>query len=63
MQPMADHDSLLSDLKLSPIVLAALESRGFNRLDQLRPLSNIQILTIPNVGGKSYRLILAALGR
>jgi hypothetical protein len=54
---------MLSNLNLNPVVLAALESRGFHRVDDLRLLSNVQILSIPNVGGASYKRILAALGR
>lgn len=55
--------ALLRNLKLSPVVLAALEAHGFHRIDDLRPLNNIQILSIPNVGGASYKQILTALGR
>lgn len=60
---MADPNPYLHELKLNPVALAELQSHGYYRLDDLRPLSNVQILRIPNVGGKSYKRILAALGR
>lgn len=60
---MAEENPSLRDLKLNPVVVVELESHGYHRLDDLRPLSNVQILRIPNVGGKSFKRILAALGR
>lgn len=60
---MAEQNPYLHDLKLNPVVLAALQSHGYYRLDDLRPLTNVQILRIPAVGGVSYKKILAALGR
>jgi DNA-directed RNA polymerase alpha subunit len=60
---MVEANPFLRDLDLGPIALAELEAHGFYRLDDLRHLTNVQILTLPNVGGKSYRRILAALGR
>ena len=60
---MRQTNPSLVDMNLSPPALSALQSIGYVCLEDLRPLSSIEILCIPNVGGKSYKRILAALGR
>jgi DNA-directed RNA polymerase alpha subunit len=60
---MSEDDLLLEDMNLSLQAFSALKTYGYTRLGDLRPLNNIEILCIPNVGGKSYKRILAALGR
>ena len=60
---MTDENPRLGDLRLSAAAISALAKLGYNRLDDLRLLSNAQILSIPNVGGASFKRILKALGR
>jgi DNA-directed RNA polymerase alpha subunit len=60
---MSEHNPLLEDLNLSAPALGALQAHGYFTLDDLRPLTTVQIVRLPNVGGKSLRRILAALGR
>ena len=60
---MSDDNPRLQDLKLNPAVLAALKACGFRRLNDLRRLTNVQLLSLPNMGGASYKKVLAALGR
>lgn len=60
---MADANPSLHDLKLKPAILGSLKAQGFRHLDDLRSLTNLQLLLIPNMGGSSYKRILAALGR
>ena len=59
---MTDENPRLGDLRLSAAAISALAKLGYNRLDDLRLLSNAQILSIPNVGGASFKRILKALG-
>lgn len=63
LQSMAEENPPLRTLKLNPVVLSSLEAFGFWHLDDLRRLTNVQILQIPNVGGPSYKRILVALNR
>jgi hypothetical protein len=60
---MSNDSPLLEDLNLSEPALDTLHVHGFVRLADLQHLSNVQILMLPNVGGQSYKRILAALGR
>lgn len=60
---MNDDNPPLENLKLSAPALSSLQSNGYLKLHDLSHLSNVQILKLPNVGGQSYRRILAALGR
>ena len=60
---MTEDNPSLSELGLSDLALNALHAHGLFRLNDLRPLTNIQILKLPNVGGQSYKRLLVALGR
>lgn len=60
---MSNDNPLLEDLKLTEPALHTLNIHGFVRLADLQHLSNVQILMLPNIGGQSYKRILAALGR
>lgn len=60
---MSEASPLLEDLKLSEPAMHTLHAQGYIRLADLQHLSNVQILMLPNVGGQSYKRILAALGR
>jgi hypothetical protein len=60
---MLRQNPYLRELRITPIVLGALLALGFERLNDLRPLTSIQILRLPNMGGRSYKVILAALDR
>jgi len=53
----------LATLKLHPVTLASLSAQGYHTLDDLRPLTRVQLLRIPNMGRESLKRVLAALGR
>ncbi|MDP9630320.1 UNVERIFIED_ORG: putative DNA-binding helix-hairpin-helix protein [Ensifer adhaerens] len=60
---MSEDNPRLEDLRVNAIALFELQSRGFQCVNDLRHLDDIEILRMPGVGGKTYRRILAALGR
>jgi DNA-directed RNA polymerase alpha subunit len=60
---MGDDNPYLKDLGLSRIALSELQYRGYERVGDLKHLSNVDLLTVHGVGGASYKRIVAALGR
>lgn len=62
-QSQAGSNLLLGELDLPGVTLSALHEHGMLSLDDMRPLTNRQILQIPNIGGQGYRMLLQALGR
>jgi len=59
---LSNSNPYLRNLGLSELLLA-LQSAGYERVDDLKHLSNVDLLTLNGIGRTSYKRIVAALGR
>ncbi|PND29088.1 hypothetical protein [Sinorhizobium sp. M4_45] len=50
-------------MKLKPYLLAELDQRGYEVVEDMQHLSAVEMLRIPGMGGRDYREIAKALGR
>lgn len=57
-----DMDTKLSDLKLQWYILAELGQLGYEVVRDMQHLSAADILRIPGMAGRDWRVIAAALG-
>lgn len=56
-------DKPIDELNISPRLLKALQSNHIQTLSQLERMDSIEILRMPNIGGKWYKELLMLLGR
>ncbi|MBP2238797.1 superfamily II DNA/RNA helicase [Sinorhizobium kostiense] len=55
-------DTKLADLKLKPWLLAELNQLGYEVVGDMQHLSIEEMLRIPGMGGRDWRVIAKALG-
>ncbi|THK33436.1 hypothetical protein EHS39_36385 [Ensifer sp. MPMI2T] len=55
-------DTKLADLKLTPWLLDELHQLGYEVIGDMQHLSEAEMLRIPGMGGRDWRVIAKALG-